>query len=204
MENVTRTLGKPGQNKKGTVMKNILVMSGPSGVGKTTLLKSVTENFPGKFTFSVSATTRLPRADEVDGKNYHFLENGDFDQRIQNGEFAEWAEVHGAKYGTLKSEIKRIIESRKAVLLDIDVIGGMKMKELYQDDVMTIMISPPSLELLEKRLRERKSETEEQLVKRLSRAKYELSFCGDYDYVLTNETLPKAVTELASVVSQNF
>ncbi len=185
-------------------MKKILVFSGPSGVGKTTLKDLVLKEF-SRFVFSVSATSRPPRKGEIDGVDYYFLGGGKFDEKIRIGDFVEWEEVYpGTKYGTLKSDIKRILGLGKIPLLDIDVRGGIKMKEIYGDDVLTIIVCPPNLEVLKERLKGRETETEESFKKRVSKAEYELSFKNQFDLVLVNNTLEESMSNLRSTIIHFF
>ncbi len=189
-------------NKKG----GILVISGPSGVGKSTLVGRLRERFPG-IEFSISCTTRPPRGTEKHGVEYYFLSAEEFEQRRVNGEFLEYAGVFAKRYGTLKSEVFGRIERGVDCILDIDVQGAMQIKEKCAADpelaAVTdfIFIGPPSLTELERRLRDRKTDAEEQILLRLETAKKELSFFPEYDYLIINDDLEKAAAELICLVS---
>ncbi|UDQ97988.1 guanylate kinase [Lentisphaerota bacterium WC36G] len=189
-------------NKLGT----IFIVSGPSGVGKSTILKKVKENFHD-LQFSVSCTTRSPRPGEENGVAYHFIEKENFIQRIENNEFIEYAQVFDNYYGTLKSEVIHIVEAGSNVFLDIDVQGAMQIKEAITKDPFLakccefVMITPPSLSTLEQRLRGRQTETEEQLTKRLSMAKHELSHWKEYDFIIVNDALKVAVKQFCDVLN---
>ena len=136
----------------------LFVISGPSGAGKGTLLSRVRESRPD-LGLTVSATTRSPRPGDVDGVTYHFLDDSDFMARVERGEFLEWADVHGHKYGTLRSEVDRRIADGKSVILEIDVNGAMQVKKLFPDSI-AVMLTPPDAKTLEARLRGRGTETE--------------------------------------------
>lgn len=181
----------------------LIILSAPSGAGKTTLVKHLLEVMPN-LEFSISCTTRNPRENEVNGKDYHFISEEEFRQKIDNQEFAEWEEVYtNILYGTLKSEIERIWKKGKTVIFDIDVEGGVNLKNLYPDCSLSIFIMPPSLEELENRLRNRNTETEEKLQMRVNKAEKELQLAPKFDTVLVNDDLEaskKAIQELV----QNF
>ncbi len=183
-------------------MSNIFVISGPSGVGKTTIYKKIIEDFRENISFSISATTREIRAGEKDGVDYHFLKEEEFEYLIAKGDFIEWEKVHNNYYGTLKSEIYRIWEDGKHCLLDIDVRGGLRIQKMFGEKAYLVFISPPSMEELEKRLRSRGTNDEESLKKRLSNASEEMEHKGFYNLVLKNETIDKAVQELREVIQK--
>lgn len=174
-------------------MNKCIIFSAPSGAGKTTIVKQLlAANFP--LEFSISAATRELRGNEVDGKDYYFLSVADFKAKIENGDFIEWEEVYPDHfYGTLKAEIERIWASGKAVIFDVDVVGGINLKKHFGDDALSIFIMPPSLEVLEERLRGRATETEDRITKRLGKAKQELITADQFDYVILNDDLEKAV-----------
>lgn len=188
------------KSKYGTV----IVLSGPSGVGKSTLVKNVRELMP-KLEFSISCTTRPPRPGEKHGVNYYFLTHEEFDRRIGNDEFIEYAQVFDNKYGTLKSEVLDRISRGKSVLLDIDVQGAMKIRKAAQRDsnlakhTVWVFIAPPSLEILEKRLRGRATDSEEQIALRLGTARRELSFWKSYDYLVVNDDLAVSTAEMTGL-----
>jgi len=180
-------------------MKGILlVISGPSGVGKTSLVKKFLEEFKNEVIFSISCTTRKPRPGEVHGKDYFFVDKKTFEKMIEKDELLEWAKVHGNYYGTLKSFIYENLLKGKSILLDIDPHGAFQIKEKIKDSVL-IFILPPSLEELKKRLQKRKSESESEIQKRLRRAMEEIKFCKDYDYLIVNDKFEKAYEILRSI-----
>ena len=178
---------------------NLIVISGPSGVGKSTLVKQARQVLP-QLEFSVSCTTRQPRAGEVDGKDYFFLSEAEFENKVKQGEFLEYAGVFAHRYGTLKSEVISRLQRGADVILDIDVQGAKQIREAagkspeLARSVHFVLIAPPSLESLESRLRGRASETEEQLQLRLGAAKAELANYKLYDYIIVNDELERAVT----------
>ena len=182
-----------------------VVISGPSGVGKSTLVGNVRKVLPD-LSFSVSCTTRPPRAGEADGREYYFLTPEAFEEKVQKGEFLEYAGVFNRRYGTLKSEVLSRVEQGEQVLLDIDVQGAKQIRaasgtspELARS-VHFVLIAPPSLEALETRLRGRGSENEEQLALRLGAARSELANYRLYDYVVVNDDLEQATADLAAVL----
>lgn len=187
-------------------MKEIIIFSGPSGSGKTTLSQYLVKKvFPNNLVFSISATTRKWRGDEKDGIDYYFISEADFTRRAENGEFAEWEEVYpGTKYGTLKVEIERINSKGKIPVLDIDVKGAMKLKKVYGDKAVTVLVAPPSMEVLKERLLSRKTEAGEDLKKRLAKAKEELSHQDKFDIILVNEDLPASKRKVEKIVKENF
>jgi guanylate kinase len=176
----------------------VLVISGPSGAGKSTFVRLLLERCP-ELRFSVSATTRPRRDTESDGREYHFLSDAEFERRVQAGEFLEWAEVHGARYGTLRSEVFPALAAGHCPLLDVDVQGGVRVKEALADAVLVFLL-PPSMLELERRLRERKTESEERIRRRLQRAPEEIRCLPSYDYVVVNEALATTQTELEAIV----
>lgn len=185
---------------------NLIVLSGPSGVGKSTLLKKVFEKFPG-MRFSVSCTTRSPREGEVDGVSYYFISHDEFEERSQRGEFIEEAKVFSNRYGTLKSEVLKHIRAGVDVVLDIDVQGALQIRSAAAADpelarcAAFVMIVPPSFKELEERLRGRASETPEQLALRISGAAGELARFRVYDYIVVNQDLDRAAGELTALFS---
>jgi len=176
----------------------VLVISGPSGVGKTTLAKKFLEEFKNEVIFSISCTTREPRPGEIHGKDYFFVDKKTFEKMIEKDELLEWAKVHGNYYGTLKSYIYENLLKGKSILLDIDPHGAFQIKEKMKDAIL-IFILPPSWDELEKRLIKRESESEKEIQERLRRAKEEIRFCKDYDYLIVNDKLEKAYEVLKSI-----
>lgn len=184
---------------------NLIVISGPSGVGKSTLVKRAMSELPD-LKFSVSCTTRAPRAGEENGKAYYFLSEEEFTQRLANDEFLEHAQVYKNHYGTLKSEVLDRIKRGEEVVLDIDVQGAKQIRAAAEKDPVIrnagqfILIAPPSLDVLEKRLTNRNSESEEQLKIRIAGAMNELRSFRIYDFMVVNDDLDRAAQELISVL----
>ncbi len=163
----------------------LFVLSSPSGAGKSTIAKMILEADDG-IGLSVSATTRPIRPGEVDGEDYHFVSNEAFEQMVRNGRFLEWAHVFGHRYGTLKSEVIKQIESGRDVLLDIDWQGTQQLKQV-DPDIVRVFILPPSMEELERRLRTRKTDSDQVIAGRMARAAAEISHWAEYDYVFIND-----------------
>ena len=172
----------------------LFVVSGPSGAGKDTLLARVREQRPD-LGLTVSATTREPRPGEVDGVSYHFLTDEEFDRRVAAGEFLEWANVHGHKYGTLRSEVDRNLAAGRSVILEIDVQGALSVRAIYPAAVL-VFIEPPSMEVLEQRLRGRGTEDEADLELRLKDAAGEMALAPRYDERIVNDDLEGATQRL--------
>lgn len=177
-----------------------IVMSAPSGGGKTTIARLLLERRTD-VGYSVSCTTRAPRPGEVDGVDYHFLSRHDFDVKAAHGEFAEWAEVHGNRYGTLRSAVREVMAAGKHVMLDIDVQGARQVTAAFPE-ALTIFIIPPSVEVLVARLMGRKSESEEALALRLRNARTELLEAERYQYVVVNDQLEHAVQEVHRIIDE--
>ena len=173
-----------------------IIFCAPSGSGKTTIVKHLLENNPD-LGFSISASTRDKRGrTEQDGKDYHFLTPDEFKEKIINHEFIEWEEVYeGNYYGTLKSEIDRVWNEGKNVIFDVDVKGGLKLKEYFGKHALAIFVKVPTMEILEQRLRDRGTESPDSLSRRLFKAKFEMSFQNEFDVVLVNEELNKSLAE---------
>lgn len=184
-------------------MGKAILFSAPSGCGKTTIIGQLMQYFDC-FDFSISATSRAPRGEERDGVDYHFLSHDEFMRRVEAGDFLEWEEVYqGTCYGTLKSEVSRIWERGRVIVFDVDVNGGRNIKRYFGDDALSIFVMPPSLEVLEQRLRSRGTDSEEAIVKRLARSAEELKQAPQFDVTIVNDDLERAVAETRAVV-ENF
>ena len=174
------------------MQNKLIVVSAPSGAGKTSIVRYLLEKNPN-LSFSISATTRAKRDMETDGKDYYFITVPEFQKRIADGDFLEWQEVyHNQYYGSLKSEVDRLGAEGKVVIFDVDVLGGINIKKYYGERALSIFIQPPTVEDLKKRLVGRGTETPESLQKRLDKAAYELTFADQFDVVLINDVLEEA------------
>ena len=181
--------------KKPRKSGKIIVVSAPSGCGKSTIINSILDSGQPELRFSVSATNRRPRPGEVDGVHYHFLTTEEFRDAIAENKFVEWEEVYpGRFYGTLKSEIDRIIDKGGNVILDIDVKGGLNVKRLYGDRVKTIFFLPPSISERRHRLESRGTDAPEIIDERVNKAELEISFADSFDERIINDDLEKAIS----------
>jgi guanylate kinase len=181
-------------------MNKILIITAPSGAGKTSITKYLMERFP-TLAFSVSAATRQPRGIEQDGLDYHFMSAEEFKYKIQHNEFVEWEMVYEGKYyGTLKSELERIWQADKVPVLDIDVKGAIHMQQQFNQGTLSLFIEPPSVEELKNRLLSRGTETAETLADRVNKASYELSFKTYFDKIVENADLSIACEEAEKIV----
>lgn len=177
-----------------------IIFSAPSGAGKTTIVRYLLRNIDN-LAFSISAASREPRGREENGIDYHFFSVDEFKQKIDKNEFVEWEEVYKDNfYGTLKSEVLKHWKAGKTVLFDVDAIGGINLKNIFEDKALSIFIKPPSLFVLEQRLKNRRTETPAQIKMRLDKANEELSHAEKFDYVLLNDNLEKACYEIKKVV----
>ena len=188
-------------------MGKAILFSAPSGCGKTTIINELMQGGHGapydRFEFSVSATSRKPRGQEVDGRDYYFLTHDEFKQRVQRNEFLEWEEVYaGTCYGTLKSEIDRIWDKGNIIVFDVDVNGGRNIKRFFGADALSIFVMPPSIEVLEQRLRSRGTDSEEAIVKRLARSAEELKQAPQFDVTIVNDDLERAVAEAKTLIEK--
>ncbi len=182
--------------------KKVIIFCAPSGSGKTTIVKHLLSVNP-KLAFSVSACTRKQRDGEVNGKDYYFLSVEAFRQKIAQGEFLEYEEVYGGNfYGTLKSEIERIWSMGKIVLFDVDVVGGLSIKEYFGKQALGVFVKPPDVKVLESRLRFRSTETEQTLQMRIEKAIQELTYESKFEKVLLNDQLEKTLTEAETLVNE--
>jgi guanylate kinase len=180
----------------------LIVFSAPSGSGKTTIVRHLLKHEELKLDFSISATSREARGNEVHGKDYYFLSLKDFKQKIKNDEFLEWEEVYRDNfYGTLKSEVERIWKKGKHVIFDIDVVGGLDIKNIYPDRTLAVFVKPPSIEELKIRLKKRKTESDDKINMRVAKASIELATAPQFDFIIENNHLGTALKEAYSLVS---
>jgi guanylate kinase len=179
----------------------IIIITAPSGAGKTSITRHLLKTFPDKLTFSVSAATRQKRDHEKDGIDYYFMSVDEFKEKIQHNSFVEWEMVYEGKYyGTLKSEIHRIWKEEKVPLLDVDVKGAMHVQQQHPEQSLSLFIEPPSVDELKKRLSGRGTETAESLATRINKASYELSFKDHFNKVIVNDNLERACQEAEKIV----
>ena len=182
-------------------MSKLVIFSAPSGSGKTTVVKHLLSTNP-QLEFSISATTRAMRPNEVDGKDYYFLTPAEFEKKLANNEFLEHEQVYeGLYYGTLKSEVDRIWANGKAVIFDVDVVGGLNIKKIYGKQALAVFLRPPSIEELMHRLKARETEVEHELNQRIGKANEELKYEKQFDIVLINSILAHTLKETESIVN---
>ncbi len=182
--------------------EKVVIFSAPSGAGKTTITRYVLDNLKG-CEFSVSATTRTPRAHEKNGFDYYFISVEEFKNKIENNEFVEWEEVYiGTFYGTLKAEVERIWKSDKVVLFDVDVVGGWNLKQYFGEKALALFIMPPSLQVLEERLRKRGTESEEAVQMRIKKAAKEIGEHTHFDEIILNDDLKKAQEDAMLLINK--
>ncbi len=184
----------------------LIVLSAPSGSGKTTIAKAILRAYPAML-FSVSATTREQRQGETNGKDYFFLRTEEFQEKIRRGELVEWErypdETHGNYYGTLKSEVDRALEQGSVMLFDVDVKGALSIKRIYSHEAVLIFIKPPSLAALQQRLLMRKTEDEATVRQRLDRMPMEMEQGSKFDYQVVNDRLDEAIAQVEKIISQH-
>lgn len=179
----------------------IIILSAPSGSGKSTVIKRIIDDEALRLGFSVSATSRAPRAGERHGREYYFISDEEFLRRIDAGDFVEWEEVYaGTHYGTLSSEVERVTGSGRNLIMDIDVKGGVNVKERYGSRALSIFIMPPDLDTLSRRLHARGTDSEEVIERRLAKAEYEISFAPRYDVTVVNDDLDTAVEQVRAAI----
>jgi guanylate kinase len=184
-----------------TQIQKMIIVSAPSGAGKTTIVKHLLES-DLNLEFSVSATSRPIRPGEVNSREYHFITTDEFRNRINKGELLEWQEVYpGSYYGTLKSEVDRIHANGHFPIFDVDVVGGLNIKKMYGEDALAIFVQPPSYEILEQRLIARATDSQESLKKRLDKVKWELEFANKFDTVIVNDRIEEAYHDAEQAVS---
>ena len=179
-----------------------IIFSAPSGAGKTTLVHKLLESSE-QYAFSISACSRDPRENERDGVDYYFIGLENFKQKISENAFVEWEEVYKNNYyGTLKSELIRIWSMGKTVVFDVDVVGGMNLKKVFKNNALAIFVNPPSMEILEERLRGRKTESEEKIQMRISKAQVEMDRASEFDVIIENNILERAVEQVKDVAAE--
>ena len=184
-------------------MGKLLIFSAPSGSGKTTIVRRLLEQF-SNLEFSISATSRAPRGVEKNGVDYYFLSAEEFAEAVAADKFVEWEEVYkGTCYGTLRSEMERIWSKGNIILFDVDVMGGIRLKEIFGEDAMSIFVMPPSIEELRRRLEGRRTDAPEVIEKRIAKASFELTKAPEFDKQVVNDDLEVAVAEVAEIV-KNF
>lgn len=180
----------------------LIIFSAPSGSGKTTLVRHLLKAFPDKIDFSISATSRARRGVEENGKDYYYLSKEEFMRRVENVDFLEWEEVYsGTHYGTLKSEVERVWATGKAVIFDIDVEGGLNLKSQFGDRALAVFVMPPSIQILEQRLKSRSTDSKESIERRIAKAEKELETASLFDVSILNENLEAACLRAEDVVS---
>jgi len=178
----------------------LIIFSAPSGSGKSTIINALLDK-GYDLEFSISATSRVPRGDEKDGKEYYFLTPDRFREKIKNGEFLEWEEVYpGTYYGTLKSEVDRITSKGSNVVFDVDVVGGLNIKKMYSDKALAVFIKPPSIEELRKRLITRGTDSPEKIEERVAKARKELSYADKFDVIIVNDDWNRAISDAEKVL----
>ena len=181
-------------------VKQLIVLSAPSGAGKTTIAREILSRHPAEVIFSVSATTRSMRAGERDGADYYFLSREKFEELIASGALIEHEEIFGNYYGTPKSEVQRAKLMGKSLLFDIDVKGGLSIRRLFPKESLLIFIAPPDMQTLEARLRTRMTESDATIARRLERAQMEMSMADQYDQMVVNDDLERAVREVEEII----
>jgi guanylate kinase len=180
----------------------LLIFSAPSGSGKTTIVRYLLGLKLG-LGFSVSATSRKKRKNEVNGTDYYFLSSEEFRQKIENNEFIEWEEVYpGQYYGTLKQDVEKMRNEGTHIVFDVDVVGGLNIKKLFGQDALAVFVQAPSVKVLEERLRLRSTEDEESLQNRINKAINEMQFSDKFDYILINDKLDQALLEARKIVTE--
>ncbi len=178
----------------------LFVLSAPSGSGKTTIARSILDQFD-QLSFSVSATTRTRRPKELDGKDYFFLSREEFDRRITAGGLVEWEEIYGNLYGTLKAEVDRVLEADEHLLFDIDVKGALSVKQIYAEQAVLVFIKPPSLEVLRERLERRGTDSADVIDRRMQRSQWEIEQAEHFDHVVVNDDLSLSIPAVAGLIT---
>lgn len=179
----------------------MIIFSAPSGSGKTTLVRHILKTFPDDIEFSISATSRPKRGIEINGKDYHYLSVEEFKSKVENNEFLEWEEVYaGTHYGTLRTAVETIWNRGKAVIFDIDVEGGLNLKNQFKEDAMSVFVMPPSIKILEERLHSRSTDSKESIARRIAKAEKELKTAELFDVFILNENLDEACAKAEELV----
>ena len=180
----------------------LIIISAPSGAGKTTLCHRLLQDFPGLLIHSISSTTRPPRKNELNGREYNFLSKEEFEKKIEKNEFAEWAQVHGHHYGTTKENISHAFKEGKSVLLDIDVQGAESLRRAFPNQNYSIFIAPPNLTELENRLTKRATDSQDVIKKRIQNAKSEMNRINEFDEIIINDDLDSAYNKLKKIIQK--
>ncbi|GAB4403787.1 MAG: guanylate kinase [Bacteroidia bacterium] len=182
----------------------VFIVSAPSGAGKTTLVRAMMERY-GVFALSISATTRAPRVGEQEGVDYYFMDAATFAQRREAGDFLEWEEVYpGRYYGTLRSEVDRILDAGLYPIFDVDVKGGLNIKQYYGVAAVSIFIRPPREDVLLERLQQRNTDSPADIERRYAKAREELAYAPQFDYVIVNDVLPHAIESIAGIIERHL
>jgi guanylate kinase len=201
-----RFLNMPAKNcykLRNQVHGKLIIVSAPSGAGKTTIVRHLL-SLDLNLAFSVSATSRQPRSGEKEGVDYYFFSVEEFRNCINNDAFLEWEEVYtGIFYGTLKKEVNRLLENGRNVIFDVDVVGGLDLKEIYGENALAIFVSPPSIDVLRVRLKSRSTESEEKIAVRIAKAAAEMEFAPKFDVILVNDVLEDALLQ-AERITKHF
>ncbi len=185
-------------------MTKIVIISAPSGAGKTTIVKHLLKTFP-QLEFSISVTSRPKRDGELEGREYYFMSPDEFREKISQNLLLEWEEVYaGNFYGTLKSEVDRILKNDHVPIFDVDVVGGCHIKQQFGTSALSLFIAPPNIEILEQRLRIRGTETEENIQKRISKARWEMEFAPKFDKILVNHALEQTFVQVEEILTHFF
>lgn len=195
-------LKKPIANSQKQKMEKVIIFSAPSGSGKTTIVHQLLQKYP-QFEFSISATSRAPRGQEVDGVDYYFLTEEEFLRRIEADAFVEWEAVYaGTHYGTLRSEVDRIWSKGNVIVFDVDVVGGINLKKIFGDKACSVFIMPPSVEELERRLVGRGTDAPEVIAKRVAKAGQEIERAPEFDHIVVNDVLEEAVAATCAIIDK--